>query len=265
MTKHAPCRETQEHLQDFMDSALPPEQEARLLAHLEACSACSAELALQREMRSRVAAEVPRLEVPAELRRKVQEIMTPREARIWGVLPRPALQWGMAAAVLVLISLVSVMLLTRGPRERIPPIVIEAVNDHRSFAMRVNPPALPTADRQQVRQLVEAKVGFQIDPPIGQRAGLRLVGGDVTYFLDRKVACILYGKGSNLVTLLVFRGEGIDMNQPGIQQVKGVPIYAASYEGTGMILWKQGDLVYSLISELPQDELLGVAKAIAAI
>lgn len=265
MTNHAPCYESREHLQEFMDSTLPPEQEAEVRAHLESCSVCAAELALQREIRSRVAADVPRREVPAELRRKVEQIMRPREARIWGFLPRPALRWGVAAAALVLISLVSLALLTRGPGERIPLIVIEAVNDHRGFAMRVNPPALPTADRQQVRQLVEAEVGFQIDPPIGQRAGLRLVGGDATYFLDRKVACILYGKGSRLVTLLVLRGEGIDVARQGFRPVEGLRLYATSYQGTGVVLWKQGDLLYALISQLPQEELFGVAKAIARI
>lgn len=265
MTKQATCHETQDHLQEFMDSTLAPHQEERLRAHLEVCAACAAELALQREIRSTVAAEVPRREVPAELRQKVREIMAPRESRIWGFLPRPALQWGMAVAALILIALVPLTLLNRGREPQIPPIVIEAVNDHRSFAMRVDPPTLATVDRQQVKQLVEAKVGFRIDPPMGQRVGLRLVGGDVTYFLDRKVACILYGKGSKLVTLLVFRGEGIDMHQPGIQQVKGVPIYTASYKETGMVLWKQDDLLFSLISELPQEELLSVAAEIRAI
>lgn len=265
MTNHTPCDESREHLQEFMDCTLPPDREERLRAHLQRCSTCASELDLQRQIRSRLAAEVPRRKVPAELRRKVQQIMRPREARIWGFLPRPALQWGMAATALVLISLVSLTLLTRGPGERIPLIVIEAVNDHRSFAMRVNPPALPTADRQQVRQLVEAKVGFQIDPPIGQRAGLRLVGGDVTYFLDRKVACILYGKGSRLVTLLVLRGGGIDVAQQGFRPVEGLRLYTTSYQGTGVVLWKQDDLLYALISQLPQEELFGMAKEIARI
>jgi anti-sigma factor (TIGR02949 family) len=265
MTKHTACHETQEHLQGFMDLALTPDQEERLRAHLKICSACTRELTAQREIRSRVAAEVPRREVPAELRRKVQEILSPREAWIWTFLPRPALQWGMAVAALILISLISLTLLTRGRDERIPWIVIEAVNDHRSFAMRVDPPALPTVDREQVKQLVEAKVGFQIDPPVAQAAGLRLVGGDVTYFLDRKVACILYGKGSKLVTLLVLRGEGIDVTEQEFRRVNGLQVYTTSHEGTGVVLWKQDDLLYSLISELPQEELLGVAKKIAEI
>ncbi|MFQ5961455.1 MAG: anti-sigma factor family protein [Candidatus Methylomirabilales bacterium] len=265
MTKPTTCPENQEHLQGFMDFTLTPDQEERLRAHLKSCSACTRELALQRQIRSRVAADVPRREVPAELRRKVQEIMTPREARIWTFLPRPALQWGMAVTALILVSLISLTLLTRGRDERIPWIVIEAVNDHRSFAMRVDPPALPTADRQQVRQLVEAKVGLQIDPPTGRGAGLRLVGGDVTYFLDRKVACILYGKGSKLVTLLVLRGEGIEVTEQGFRHVNGLQLYTASHEGTGVVLWRQDDLLYSVISELPPEELLGVAKEMAKI
>lgn len=259
------CREASEYLQELMDTTLAPDLGRRLRAHLDTCSACAGELTLQREIRRRVAAGVPRQEVPSALRQKVREILAPREKWAWGFLPRPVIRWGMAVAALVLISLIPLTLLQQSREERIASIVIEAVNDHRSFAMRVNLPTLPTADREQVRELVEAKVGFQIVPPMGQRGELRLVGGDVTYFLDRKVACILYGKGSKLVTLLVLRDEGIEATEQGFRQVNGLRVYTATYKGTGVVLWKQDNLLYSLVSELPQEELLGVAKEMAKI
>lgn len=265
MRDDSTCHETQGYLQELMDGTLAPDREQRLQAHLETCPACAGELALQREMRSRVAAEVPRREVPAELRQRVREILTPQEKRVWGFLPRPVVQWGMAVATLVLIGLVPFTLLHRGREERVPSIVIEAVNDHRSFAMRVNPPALPTADRHQVRELVESKVGFPLDPPVGQRGDLRLVGGDVTYFLERKVACILYGKGPKLVTLLVLQNEGVEVDTLKFRQVKGLRVYTAFHEGTGVAIWKQDNFLYAVVSELPQEELLEVARQMAAI
>jgi len=134
MKNKATCEETQEYLQEFMDATLAPDQVGRLLAHLETCSACADVVAVQREIRNHVAAGVPRREPPAELRQKVREILTPNEVPTRGLLPKPALQWGMAFAALVLISLVSLTLLNRGG-ERIPPILIEAVNDHRRIGV----------------------------------------------------------------------------------------------------------------------------------
>lgn len=265
MEKDASCQEIREHLQELMDAALTPDLEARLRAHLETCPACAGELALQRQIRRRVAAELPRREPPVELRRKVQEILAPRQTKPWALLPRPVLQWGMAVAALILIVLVPLTLLNRGPGERIPPILFEAVNDHRSFAMRVNPAALPTADRHEVREWLQAKVGFEIDPPLGPRGELRFMGGDVSFFLERKVACLLYGKGDKLVSLFVLPDEGVEVPQKGFRQVDGIEVYVASQNGYGVVLWKEGNLLYSLVSDLPQEELLGVVKEMAHI
>lgn len=265
MKNRATCQETQEYLQEFMDAKLAVDQEERLRAHLEVCPVCAGELELQREIRRRVAAELTRREVPAELRQKVREILTPGEERIWGFLPRPAPQWGMAVAALILLSLIPLTLLNRGREERIPPILIEAVNDYLSFSMRVNPQVVPTADRQKVGRWLEAKVGFQIDPPSGQEAGLRLMGGDVTYFLERKVACLLYGKGEKLVTLFVVPDEGVEVPRGDFRQVNGLELYVASHKGYGVIFWRRDKLLYSLVSELPQEELLGVVKEMVKI
>jgi len=263
MKDRATCQETQEYLQEFMDATLAPDQVGRLQAHLETCPTCAADLAVQRGVRNHVAARVPRREPPAELRRKVTEILTPKEAPTWRLLPRPALQWGMAFAALVLISIVSLTLLTRG--ERIPPILIEAVNDHRSFVMRGTPPTEPTADRQQVREWLAAKVGFEVDPPAGRTAELRFMGGDVTFFLERKVACLLYGRGETLVSLFVLPDEGVEVPPKGFRRVDGIEVYVASQNGYGVVLWKKGNLLYSLVSELPQDDLVGVAREMARI
>lgn len=265
MKSKATCHETQEYLQEFMDAALTRDLEGRLRAHLETCPTCAAELGLQREIRNHVAAGVPRREPPAELQRKVQEILTPKQTKTWGLLPRPALQWGMAVAALVLIVLVPLTLLNRDREERIPPILIEAINDHRSFAMRVDPAALPTADRQEARKWLKAKVGLEIDPPMGQAGGLRFMGGDVSFFLERKVACLLYGKGEKLVSLFVLPDEGVEVPRKGFRHVDGVELYVAFQNGYGVVLWKKGNLLYSVVSELPQEELLGVAKEMAKI
>ncbi len=263
MKDKATCQETQEYLQEFMDATLTADQVGRLQAHLETCPACAGELTVQRKIRNHVAAGIPRREPPVELRRKVTEILIPKEAPTWRLLPRPALQWGMAFAALVLISIVSLTLLTRG--ERISPILIEAVNDHRSFVMRGTPPTEPTADRQQVREWLAAKVGFEVDPPAGRTAGLRFMGGDVTFFLERKVACLLYARGETLVSLFVLPDEGVEVPRSGFRRVDGLEMYVASQDGYGVALWKKGNLFYSLVTDLPPDELVGVAKQMAQI
>lgn len=262
MNNRATCEETEAHLQEFMDSTLTPDRLGRLRAHLEACPVCAGELAIQRQIRNRVAAEAPRREPPAELRRKVKEILAPeaKEAptlRLW-----PALRWAMAFAALAVISLASFAVLNLS-RERVLPILIEAVNDHRSFVMRGTPPAEPTTDRHQVQNWLATKVGFDFEPPVAQGTELQLLGGDVTYFLERKVACLLYGKEEMLVSLFVLPYEGIEVPRTGYHRMDGLDVYVTSQDGYGVALWKKGSLLYSLVTELPPDELLRVATHMA--
>ena len=262
MNNRATCEETQEHLQEFMDATLTPDQVGRLQAHLEACPACAGELAIQREIRNRVAAEAPRREPSTALRRKVKEILAPEAKEARTLRPRPAWGWGMAFAVLALISLVSFAVLNLS-RERMAPILIEAVNDHRSFVMRGTPPAEPTTDRHQVRNWLATKVGFEFDPPAAERTELQLLGGDVTYFLERKVACLLYGKGKSLASLFVLPDHGVEVPRTGYRRVDGLDVYVTSKDGYGVALWKKGGLLYSLVTELPPDELLAIATHMA--
>lgn len=91
------------------------------------------------------------------------------------------------------------------------------------------------------------------------------MGGDVSFFLERKVACLLYGKGEKLVSLFVLPDEGVEVPRKGFRHVDGVELYVAFQNGYGVVLWKKGNLLYSVVSELPQEELLGVAKEMAKI
>jgi anti-sigma factor (TIGR02949 family) len=259
------CGETQEYLQEFMDASLAPDKEGRIRDHLESCPACRAELKIQREVRRRVAAEVPRREAPTDLTRRMQEILTPGPEAVRQILPRPVLRWGLAVVTLVLLSLISLALLERAGEERLPPLVIEAVNEHRSFAMRASPGQIPTADQAQVATWLEGKVGFRVDPPSGESGGLRFMGGDVTFFLERKVACLLYSKGERLVSLLILPDRGADVPLRSFRRLNGNEIYVTSQAGYGVVLWRKGNLLYAAVSELPPEELLGIAREMAQI
>jgi anti-sigma factor (TIGR02949 family) len=254
------CEETQEYLQEFMDASLAPDMEGRIRVHLESCPACTTELKIQREVRRRVAVEVPRREAPTDLTRRVQEMLTPGPEDVRQVLPRPVLRWGLAVVTLVLLTLIPLALLERGGEERVPPLVIEAINEHRSFAMRTSPGQIPTADRAQVATWLEGKVGFRVDPPSGESGGLRFMGGDVTFFLERKVACLLYGKGEKLVSLFVLPDSGADVSQRSFRQLNGGEVYVTSRAGYGVVLWRKGNLLYAAVSEVPPEELLGIAR-----
>lgn len=87
------CEEALERLEPSLDGDLPPEEEARLQAHLARCPSCAAESALaagiQRELRA-----LPLHDCPPEVLERVR--------RAGRVLPFPSrpVRWALAAAML---------------------------------------------------------------------------------------------------------------------------------------------------------------------
>lgn len=57
----------------------------------------------------------------------------------------------------------------------------------------------------------------------------------------------------------------MEVPRRGLRRVDALELYVASQMGYGVVLWKKGNLLYSLVSELPPEELLGVAKEIGTI
>ena len=57
--------------------------------------------------------------------------------------------------------------------------------------------------------------------------------------------------------------QGIEVPRSGFRRVDGLEMYVASQDGYGVALWKKGNLLYSLVADLPPDELVGVAKQMA--
>jgi anti-sigma factor (TIGR02949 family) len=67
------CNETFERLDDYVDRALPPEERRRVEAHLADCVVCAREYRFEQNVIDHVRGKLQRLDVPADLVRKVAE------------------------------------------------------------------------------------------------------------------------------------------------------------------------------------------------
>lgn len=70
-----PCEEALERMYEFMDGELDGASREEVAAHFEACARCYPHLRFEERFRERVQRAVRRPEVPADLRRRVLEIL----------------------------------------------------------------------------------------------------------------------------------------------------------------------------------------------
>ena len=252
------CREARTHLIDRRRGTLDAASRTELEAHLAGCEACRHEDSADAQLSRLLDERLPRRRAPASLRRSLEARWDPR------TVP-PASRWarglgtmsaGAALAVLVLFAWRS--------RSSDDPMLTEAVNDHLRVLYSDHPVEVQSGGIHQVKPWFEGRVDFA---PVVSFAGdddFPLEGGSVAYFLDRKAATFVFRRRLHLITLFVFRAEGMPWPAVATLPVGDVRGTLESSRGFHALLWRKGDLGYALVSDADPKDLETLAGRVAA-
>jgi anti-sigma factor RsiW len=134
---------------------------------------------------------------------------------------------------------------------------LEAVDDHLRLLMAQRPLEIESGGLHQVKPWFEGRLDFAPVVPDLSPLGLTLRGGAVGYFHDRRAAVLQYQLRAHLVTLLVFRADGLAL--------PAAPRLAAPDRGFRAVLWRAGPLGYALVADVDPRELERVAAEAARV
>lgn len=135
-------------------------------------------------------------------------------------------------------------------------LVTEAVNDHLRVLYAERPLEVESSDRHQVKPWFEGKLDFA---PVLAFAGdeeFALTGGAVAYFMDRKAAAFVFKHKLHVMTVFVFRAEGLPWPHSSNQTLGKKSASYASSRGFGTLLYREGDLGYAVVSDADPATLL---------
>lgn len=251
------CPEALARFQDFLGEELGKDEASALEAHLRICPGCAAEFHIQQEMKQAVREKATRHTASPHLRASLRQA---EPGRVPGWLK----WWVPAVASLVVLSLGTALYMASLPVRPAPsPLVVEAVNDYIRFTQRARPEDVGGRDPHQVITWFRGKLDFVFNLPPEEEKEFQLVGGGLSYYLDRNVACLLYRKGSHLVTLSVLRGDGVDVPKGSSMTATRTSLHMATHRGFTVIAWRRNDLLYTLVSDLAAQELSPLATSIA--
>ena len=222
----------------------PDERDAALDAALERLPQYPASLALKRRLRDGWPSTPPR---------------RPWRERLRVLVPALAL----AAAIMALAPLAWDRLLLRPDRENAARLVAEAVNDHVRVLISQQPLEVKSSDTHQVRPWFAGRVDFAPVVRFGGDVEFPLQGGAVGYFVDRKAAVLVYGHRLHTISLLVFPAEGLRWPRRGVTPLGGVEAYVGATRGFNVLLWREGDLGYALVSDVEPGALRTLAGRLA--
>jgi anti-sigma factor RsiW len=253
------CTETRSHLLDIQRGTLTGELRARVDAHLAECETCRREDALERELSAALRERLPKPRPPEALRRSIEKRLVGEPRRALGGIVRARRGPVFATAAFALAAAAALLL---GRPRSADPMLAEAVNDHLRVLYSEHPVEIESGGIHQVKPWFTGRLDFA---PVTAFAGddeFPLQGGAVSYFVDRKAATFIFKRRLHVITLFVFRAEGLPWSVLATQPVGGVRGTLETSRGFHVLMWRKDDLGYALVSDVDPRDLQMLAVKI---
>jgi len=141
--------------------------------------------------------------------------------------------------------------------------VREAVGDHLRILSSDHPLSVESSDLHNVRPWFAGRVDFA--PPVAFAGDneFPLLGGAVSYVLDRKAATFIFKRRLHTISLLVVATDDLAWpagTEISLGRLRGHLEYR---RGFWVLFWRDGELGYILTSDLNNRELQQLAQKIA--
>jgi len=257
MARH--CREFESFLPAYVDGEFDAYERAAVESHIEECPVCRRAVRIQSAMKEAVKRAAPAV-APIELRRSVRLALRdeePRGSRWDGVLRNPRSVGLLAAAVGA-----AVWFLAGGMSHPLFPTRHHSglVDDGIALHRRGLPLDYTASDVGSVQQWLD----FAARVP-RFRQGPALQGVRLSQLHSRSAAALSYSvpqAEGRRVTLLIV-DDPDDGDPPGsVRRLPGREVWLSRSRGYNVVSWRTDEIVYSLISDLDESDVLQLVQAV---
>jgi anti-sigma factor RsiW len=142
-------------------------------------------------------------------------------------------------------------------------LVDEGVNDHLRVVASAHPVEIESGGIHQVKPWFTGRLDFAPRVSFAGDDQFQLEGGSVGYFRDRKAAVFVWKVRLHTITLFVFRADGLPWATRGLERVGPLSVDAQVSRGFNVLLWRDGELGYCLVSDVNRADLDALALRIA--
>ena len=255
------CRELESFLPAYVDGEFEAYERAEFESHLVGCSACQHAVRIQAALKDAVKRAGPQV-APIELRQSVRLMLREEEpsGSRWDALLRNPRSVGLLAAAVG----AAVWFLAGGLSHPIfPGRHAGFVDDGIALHRRGLPLDYAASDVNSVQQWLQGKLDFAARVP-RFRQGPALQGVRLSQLHSRSAAALSYSvpqSPGRRVTLLIV-DDPDDGDPPGAERrVADRQVWLSSRRGYNVVSWRSNEIVYSLISDLDESDILQLVQA----
>jgi anti-sigma factor RsiW len=259
------CAELERSLEAYLDGEFDGAERAEADAHLAACAPCRARAEARAESRAAVRARLreamgagtPAGRAPAALRARIEQQLSRQRRPLWRRIVAP-IPLSMAAACA---AGVLVVLATRGG----PDVLLEeAVRKHnRDLPLEIT--AAGVGGAEAIPGWFAGKLDFRPSPPRFRANGVKVVGARLSHLREWPAAYIRYELPRGNAGLFIVDDPEQRFHPTGREVRMGPSVVrVANSRGYNVAVWRQDEIVYSLVSDLDEDDLFGLVATAQA-
>ena len=255
-----PCEYTQEQLYLYLDRELAPDEAQAVERHLQGCASCQQTVAAHRRLQAILRATFEEEDMPSQLwptirQRLAQEVVPiqpqARRSKRWRVW----LGGGAIAALLLL-----VWIGRQWFAAPVPAVVQEMVDSHIRTRLMVAPYTQVPAQPEAIQAWFRDRVEFAVPVPNLPQEHYTFQGVRVNYFLNRRVAELAYTTGTHPLSFFIFAEPSLTLTARHTVRAGHRTFAVQHRKGYTAVLWKEGDMVCGLVSDLQAAALISLLQ-----
>jgi anti-sigma factor RsiW len=249
------CAEAQTFVHVYVDGEFAGPKRQSYEQHLLVCAECLRASRLQARFKAAVRGHLGRKPVPEHLEARVRAPLgaeKPIPVRRWPWQIYPRLAPAAAAAIALLVIVV-------GFRGRTSAVMMQAQT---TFAAAL-PLDIRDSNRTSIADWFRGRVDFSLQPPsLGDLATCQ--GGRLVNVRDRLAVYLAYqGRNGHRVGMIVFEGQGDDIDGERRRVLGGQDVYFATGRGVSTAAFRGRDgLYYVVTTDTDEDALSGYVNAV---
>ena len=251
------CREAERFIDLRLDGEIEGTEGGQLETHLSACSVCRtryhAHGKCMSAVRSKLREAQEEAKTPIGLRTRIV-------ARVSEDQSREGFAWGRAVSVTLGVSMIAV--LSWSGTQGKPLVSEDTVKRHTGNL----PPEVRAdfEDARGVQRFLASNLRYPVSVPRFERnPSVRLVGARLDNLDDREAAYVMYDRRGSKLSLFAYpKPERFTRPADFHEEHAGTKtVLVGKRRGYNVVAWEEGDLVYSLVSDIDPKEMLDLAAA----
>lgn len=260
------CNDIIHQLDAFVDGETSSEDTHRIDDHLHTCEACRAHVEALRALTRMARSELGQERAPSNLWARIEASLpetteTEPVPQRPGWLQQPLRPLALAASVALLIGIsVGVGWWQAGGDYE---VVTAPVQDFTTYRLSGRNVDVESSDPGVIQTWFEERLAFALPPVKARIAGFDLIGGRLCWFLDRRIGALAYRRGDQVVSVYVMTDHDLPLPETTFEPELAISRSIHEVDEVNSMIWHDGGLVYSVVSDLKAADLSIFLAALA--